>query len=250
MLLETLQTSGLTEKQGKVYLASLELGQDTAFHIAKKCGLKRPTTYVVLDELVAKGLVVMTKTKNTTLYSPRNPKKILTQLKNKQNDFEVELPNLQKMFNKQFEHSTVKRLVGDKEVQQIYDHITDYALTTGKEVLAFGSLEHLEELYPDSFAYWMKAIRNRKTFVREILNATSENKKYYDAVKRNNNPNHVIRLLKKKVTPFVNDNLIFGNEVAYFSFEDEPQVILVKNDQLTNSLQSLFEMAWIGFTRK
>lgn len=250
MLESALRTAGLSEKQSKVYLASLELGQDTAFHIAKKCELKRPTVYTILEELIAMDLIVMLRTKKATLYSPRNPKKLLTDLKNRQNNFEVDLPSLSQLYQQQFEQTTVKRLVGDKNVTKVYDQITDYTLSTGKEVLAFGSLEHLETRYPESFAYWMKAIRNRKSRVREILNATEENRRYYDAVKRNKNPNHKIRLMKKEVQPFVNDNLIFGDEVAYFSFEDEPLVILVKNEQLTNSLLSLFEMAWTGFTRK
>ena len=54
---EALQNIGLNEKQSSVYEALLQLGRASAYAIAEKSGLKKPTTYVVLEELVDKGLV-------------------------------------------------------------------------------------------------------------------------------------------------------------------------------------------------
>ena len=51
-LYQQLKQLGLEEKQAKIYLASLELGPDTAQNIAYKASLKRPTTYVILEELI------------------------------------------------------------------------------------------------------------------------------------------------------------------------------------------------------
>ena len=53
---EAVATLGLNDKQSAVYIALLQLGKGSAYGIADKSGLKRPTTYVIVEELIAKGL--------------------------------------------------------------------------------------------------------------------------------------------------------------------------------------------------
>ena len=65
-LISQLVKVGLNEKESRVYLALLELGSGTAYAVAKKAGIKRPTAYIVLDELRKRGLVLkIPKSKNT-----------------------------------------------------------------------------------------------------------------------------------------------------------------------------------------
>jgi sugar-specific transcriptional regulator TrmB len=54
---EALQIIGLNGKESAVYMALLQIGRSSAYGIAEKSGLKKPTTYVVLDELIKKGMV-------------------------------------------------------------------------------------------------------------------------------------------------------------------------------------------------
>jgi len=56
--LNTLQDMGLSEKESRVYLALLELGKASGYAVAEKAKVKRPTTYVILTELMQKGLVL------------------------------------------------------------------------------------------------------------------------------------------------------------------------------------------------
>lgn len=60
-LLETLINAGLTEKEAHAYLTLLQIGEATARQVATNASLKRPTTYMILDELTAKGLVLRRK---------------------------------------------------------------------------------------------------------------------------------------------------------------------------------------------
>ena len=55
---QALKTIGLSDKESAVYMALLQLGQATAYAVAVKSGLKKPTTYIILDELIEKGLVL------------------------------------------------------------------------------------------------------------------------------------------------------------------------------------------------
>ncbi len=56
-LIESLRNLGLSEKEAQVYLALLQLGTATPYRIAKKSGLKRPTAYVIAEELVEKRVI-------------------------------------------------------------------------------------------------------------------------------------------------------------------------------------------------
>src|SRR5437016_12657639 len=55
---ESLTILGLSDKETKVYLAALELGESLHKALADKAGIKRPTLYYeVLPQLLDKGLV-------------------------------------------------------------------------------------------------------------------------------------------------------------------------------------------------
>ena len=53
-----LKEIGISDKEARVYLAVLSLGSTTAYRIAEKCDVKKPTVYVILEDLRKKGLVL------------------------------------------------------------------------------------------------------------------------------------------------------------------------------------------------
>ena len=57
-----LEEIGLSEKEANVYLAILKVGRGTAYKIARLAGVKTPTTYLMLDDLLKKGLVLSLRT--------------------------------------------------------------------------------------------------------------------------------------------------------------------------------------------
>ena len=57
MIENDLQKIGLTEKEAKVYLAALELGQSTVQQISQKAKVNRATTYVILESLMDKSVI-------------------------------------------------------------------------------------------------------------------------------------------------------------------------------------------------
>ncbi len=93
-LTEALQTIGLSEKQTAVYLALLQLGRGSAYSIALKSGLKKPTTYVILDELIEKGLVSRVPRVKKQLYIPHSPQEVFATAKEKFALAEEKLPEL------------------------------------------------------------------------------------------------------------------------------------------------------------
>lgn len=72
-MISTLIKLGLSEKEAKVYLAALELAQDSAQNIAKKAGVNRPTTYVILEKLMKLGLANTLEENKKTLFVAESP---------------------------------------------------------------------------------------------------------------------------------------------------------------------------------
>lgn len=81
-IVDVLKTAGLDEKEAQVYLGLLELGTASVQLIASKAGLKRPTTYLILDSLQAKGMVSIIPRAKKALYTAESPEKIIGDLQN------------------------------------------------------------------------------------------------------------------------------------------------------------------------
>src|SRR3989338_5671808 len=69
---------GFSEHESRVYLALLEIGTGTVTEIAGKAGTKRPTTYLVLDELQRRGFVSIVPHPKKLTYTSSGPDALLT----------------------------------------------------------------------------------------------------------------------------------------------------------------------------
>lgn len=72
-----LQQLGFSEKQVKVYLASLGIGPAPVQKIAEKAGVKRATTYVMIASLLEHGLMVCLENGKKVCYAARSPKQLV-----------------------------------------------------------------------------------------------------------------------------------------------------------------------------
>ncbi|MBI2625544.1 hypothetical protein HYW68_00640 [Candidatus Parcubacteria bacterium] len=70
---EALQSLGLNDKEARVYVALLQLGRGSAYAVADRAGLKKPTTYVVLGELAKRGLVSRVPRQRKQLFVAKPP---------------------------------------------------------------------------------------------------------------------------------------------------------------------------------
>lgn len=96
-ILESLESLGLSLKEGKVYLALLKLGQADVADIASEADIKRPTTYVILDELRKKGLVLKIPNAKKTLFQAKTPDELYQKAKSDIHRFERVLPTLRSL---------------------------------------------------------------------------------------------------------------------------------------------------------
>jgi len=96
-IVENLKSIGLGDKEAKIYLALLKFGQANVSDIADEAGIKRPTAYVVLDELRKKGLVLKIPHAKKTIFAAKTPDEFFDQTVANINQFEKILPKLRSM---------------------------------------------------------------------------------------------------------------------------------------------------------
>ncbi len=89
MLVKQLEEFGLNDKEAKVYIATLELGQSSAADIAKKSGVHRATTYFTLESLMKMGLVSASSEEKVQTFLPEDPAQLKNILIKKQQELEV-----------------------------------------------------------------------------------------------------------------------------------------------------------------
>jgi len=92
---ETLKLLGISDKQAKVYGALLGLGISSAKAVSLRADLKRPTTYVILDELIALGLVMVVPRSKKKLYRALNPELLLERRKQELRQVENKIPEIE-----------------------------------------------------------------------------------------------------------------------------------------------------------
>jgi sugar-specific transcriptional regulator TrmB len=91
---QILEKIGLSSKESAIYLALLKYNNATVQDIANEAGIKRPTTYLILDELRKKGLVLKIPHAKRAIFQARAPDEVYEQVSNNLNNFEKILPKL------------------------------------------------------------------------------------------------------------------------------------------------------------
>ncbi|MEI6863993.1 MAG: helix-turn-helix domain-containing protein [Candidatus Adlerbacteria bacterium] len=91
---EALGTLGLSEKQASVYLALVGLGESSAYAIAHKAGLKTPTTYVILKELIELNIVYTIPRAKKQLFVSMDPKQLFAKAQTRFEDAKSLLPSI------------------------------------------------------------------------------------------------------------------------------------------------------------
>jgi len=130
MLERELMEIGLNEKEAKVYLASLELGQSVVQAIANKAGVNRATTYFVIEGLMAKGLMSSFHQGKKQLFVATDPDRLVEILEEQERDMKRKskelkklIPQLQSINNKKSDRPVVRYYEGKEGISAMNDEM-------------------------------------------------------------------------------------------------------------------------------
>lgn len=236
-LTETLQQFGLTKNEAEVYLALLQLGPSPVLVISRRTGLKRPTIYLILDELMGRGFAALVPQEKKKLFIALPPDRFEEKLERQTELIRQVLPELTALYRTQTAKPAIQIFESREGIMNVYKEITNFKIS---EILGFFSIEAIPQEFFESFELFINALKEKKMRLREIVYVKDKNHFYIQKTK--NLPNHEMRrtIAQHK---FFTDNFIYGNKVALFSFKKRFAVV-VESEDVVNSLRSLFELAW------
>ena len=233
-----LENLGFTAKEARVYLGLLQLGPSAVLTISRWVGLKRPTIYLILDELIKHGYVAIVPGEKKKTYVAFPPSRIKESLEQKKEIIDSLLPELAAVYNTKTAKPAVQLFEGHEGIKHLYREIVS---SGEKEFLSFYSPEKITKKYTDPLSLFIKLLKERP-YVRSRELVSTQDPHHFYLKATQGLRNHEARLVSEN-TPFHNDNLIWLDKIAIFSFEKEFALVIQSKD-VADSFRSLFELAW------
>lgn len=227
---------GLNEKEVKVYLALLELHEALPGVVSRKAGVKRPTTYVILDQLQKKGLVSHVKRKNGIFFRAVHPKLLVEEQERKLSRLENALPELINLHEKYVVTPQLSIYEGKEGLIQIMED----TLTTSTGLLCWANPEIVMGLLEDYYPTYIKKKVERKIFLKGVFCYDNIGLKFK---KRGKEELREVYLIPKAKFPFKNEINIYDDKVAIISHEDAVGVI-IQNQNIADTQRSIFELGF------
>lgn len=247
-MLKELQDIGLSEKEARVYLAALELGQTTAEKLAKQAKVNRSTTYVQLESLMKKGLISTFEEGKKTVFTPESPELLRRLLSRQRDEMSVKerdlaqlLPVLLQQFEGAGERPVVRFFPGKEGVTSVREEILT---TKEKKIYVIFSPAHLARVYGGAE---LSEYSNR----REALNIHSKGIYIYKEYKGESglDPLAERRFLSPDILPLTINIVIFDDKTAILSLEGTLFGLVIESSQIAASMKAIFNFMWRSATR-
>ena len=239
-MIENLTKFGLSEKEAKVYLACLELGDSVASDIALKSNLPRTLIYDILERLIDLGLVSYSIQVHKKIFRAADPEEFLRIIHEKEeavNEALSELKRLQKI--KGVKRPKVEVYEGKEGMKTV---MNDILRSEAKEFLSYGSSRSSFEIIPAFMEEWHKERIKRKIVMRILYNNTREAREKVNTRKTS------LKFTKFKFMPIKLESptatVIYGNKVVLQSWTKEPFAVMIEDEEMAENQKRYFEEMW------
>ncbi len=236
---DALQKLGLSEKGAKIYLAALSLGVASLQDIAARAGIKRPTAYLHIAELVEGGFMERIPSGKKELFKAADPVVLEKRAEREFQEIKNIIPEL-KMFQKEVVgRPQISIMEGRKALEQIYNEICQ-----ANSIRFWSDLSAVEDYSQEMFIEIAEAVNKNEIRTREIIANTSEAKKSSKRYAATAGKTYSSRLASCSPGIF-NDNAIYSDTVAMFRIHHHNLfVILIKEPTIAETMKTMFDMAW------
>lgn len=235
---EKLKQIGLTEKESKIYLALLELGDALVSEIAEKTKINRSLLYSILSNLSKKGLVAYILKNNTRYYRAVEPQKILNFIEEKEKALRSILPELIALHKPKKEKPIVEILEGKEGLKTILNDV----LRQRKEWFAYD----VPGKGPEILGFTVEAFERDRQKAKIPLNVICVNTE--SGLKRGKQFSRM-KYTKVKYMPKSYEspasNWLYGNRIVIiFWYKEFPFAIRIIDKNLAEAYKNHFRALW------
>lgn len=244
-MLEDIKTGlnelGLSDKEAEVYLAMLELGPSSVQDIAKRAGVNRSTTYVMIEGLKKHGLVSTFEKGKKVVFSAENPEKLMSivsehmgLLEAKRDRLSQTLPRLMAIFNAMEDKPRVRFFEGDAGLETIREEIVASKEPIWELYAVDEMLMDLVNVEPERRIERTKVLHGRSL----ICIKPGFKVPFFDI------KGFEVREVDYNRLPFTGDLAIVGSRVYILSYRTRSLGVIIDSADIAEVMKALFEMAW------
>jgi len=240
MLTKKLEEIGLNEKEAKVYIAVLELGEGSASEIAKKSEVNRATTYFTLENLMKIGLVSASNEEKKQKFVPEDPSQlenIITKqqqaLEQKKKGLKNVVEELNSINSASIKKPIVKYYLGKEGIMRM---ASSYLEVKEKEMFIAFSADTLHRFLTEEDLTQLR----KKRIAQNTYSNTLYTSEKSEALQHKNAD--IFKVDDKKF-PFKGDVAIYDDKIRLTSFEDQIGII-IENESIATTLKSIFRIAF------
>lgn len=244
-LIQQLEKIGLSDKEAKVYMASLKLGGAAIQDIAEEAGVNRSTTHVIMLGLIDRGLAssfTKGKKRHFAVESPEQLRVLLAEqekvVMEKTKDLQKILPDLRTLYTSAETRPSVRFYEGKEGLKAISEDLFRTP-SKDKEVNSFLAVDDLMSVSPE---YGVNSKRRSSLNIRlksiythkdgPVKEASSK------ALKRE------ARYIPKNLFPFSASIVIYGKKVEIITLSEPLTGVLIENEIMANAMRQLFKLSW------
>ena len=246
-LLNLLNESGFEQKQQVILAYLLQTTSTSAGLIASKTGIKRPTVYAILNDLIDQGFVNRAIVNKVTHYSIPSQENFCEILKNRlDNNFSKTnnaISKLAKHLNKLSRPQVINNF-SISAIESKEEMLKSISKTINKKegfISIFNPQISINEDTHKIIRSYLKQTAIQKVPIKEIMVSGKQSDWY---CKQISNPKHFIKFLPKE-TNLLSDFIIFTDRVFIFNYiPNEEYSILIKDKYLSLSFKAIFEFLW------
>jgi HTH-type transcriptional regulator, sugar sensing transcriptional regulator len=241
MLEQDLIEIGLNEKEAKIYLASLELGQSVVQDISKKADVNRATTYFVIEGLMKSGLMSSFHKGKKQYFIAADPDRLAEVLEQEKNTLEKRelslkklLPQLQSLNNKQKDRPVVKYYEGKEGIKTMVSEVLKAA--KGEVDMAY-SVDALNKLFTEEDKIeWRKVRIKRDLYTKAIYT-------YKEGVLQNI-PKSDSRKVPFEKFPITCDIAVYDEKVRIADLSKRLIGVIIEDKEIARSMKAVLDLAW------
>ncbi|MCD4704598.1 hypothetical protein K8R66_00815 [bacterium] len=233
---ETLQQFGLNNKEIKLYLASLSSGIASITQLSKKAGLKRPTTYLIIDELLKKNLLISIPKGKKTFYKAENPKKLIEKLEEKKKNMEKILPELKSIYITNSKRPKVRFYEGKDQITKMYEE-----MFRTEELWGMYSIKKLSKIYTqEENGHFFRILARQGGMIYDMAEDTKHAREYTKINYRKGCGE--TKFLPPKIQ-VPTDILVSKNKLSMISFKNLIGVV-IEEENIVKTHQMLLQFIW------
>lgn len=241
-----LEKLGLSQKEARLYLISLETGPATISKLAHKSGVKRGTIYEFLDEMIEKGLLEVIISGKRRLYRGLEPQKLKKIIDRQRDILDNLVPDLSLLMLNNPQKPRIKFYEGKEGLLLAYNEILD--LPDGSEVLGYATFEGIYKIFSEKAIgnYIQKRINNK---IKQKLIMPTD--KYAQShVEDDKKELRETILIPRKQFFITNEINIYQDKVSIMSLGEEKIAVVMESKQIADTQRAIFNLLWSNLRKK